>query len=298
MHYRDLILALATVSLLVTPMAAARAVMRPPPPPDPGLPATRPTPPHSSSVWEPLVASGGRWVLYPGAGKNGTRLPGRIEVESYDPRVVKGAKVARLRWTYIENERRSPLTSSLPGQLAVTRRGVWILTERADDKQIAEALKHKPDMADPPRPHKDVDGYVRTDGAKVCIGVGTPPGAATRCDLGVCHSEYCLLPGVGVASVAGNYAPAGVEFSAPNGSRPGALDPTGIDACDAFLQRAWSCVAGGHLPPAAAELMRRDLPVWTDEFREVAAARGPAAAAARCAGMNSGEDQLFKRAGC
>jgi len=192
------------------------------------------TPARSTSVWEPLVTAGARFILLGGSG--GSAGGARIVVEAYDARVVKGAKVARLRWVVEENGARSPMGNSLPTQIAVSKKGAWLLTDRLDDKGVTDAMKARPTLADPPRTVENDDGYVRKDGESVCVGVGSPPGKP--CPAGVCHAEYCLAPGVGLTSMSGNYTPSAGTFVAT-------LDAdlrTGIPECDAFLKEWARCV--------------------------------------------------------
>ena len=93
---------------LVPLLAAAK-----PPAKDAPATAAKPAKPAATSVWEPLVAPGARFVLVPG----GTSTS-RIVVEAYDARVVGGAKVARLRWVVEDGGTRSPMGNSLPTQIA------------------------------------------------------------------------------------------------------------------------------------------------------------------------------------
>jgi hypothetical protein len=189
----------------------------------------------ASSVWEPLVVANARFVLHGGEGESA-----RIIVESYDVRTVKGAKVARLRWVVEEGGARSPMGNSLPTQIAVTKKGAWLLTDRLDDKAVGEALRGKPTFTDPPRAGHSDDGYVRKDGEAVCVGIGTPP--ETPCPAGVCHAEYCLEPGVGLTSMSGNYTPSAGKFAAHATGTLAADLRTGVPECDAFLLEWARCV--------------------------------------------------------
>jgi hypothetical protein len=218
--------------------------------------------PSATSVWEPLVAPGARFVLVDGGAS------ARIVVESYDARVVHGAKVARLRWLVEDGGARSPMGNSLPTQIAVSKKGAWLLTERLDDDAITKALKGKPTFADPPRPIENDDGYVRKQGGSVCIGIGTPPGKP--CPAGVCHAEYCLAPGVGLTAVSGNYTPSAGAYLAPAPSQTSGLDlHTGVPDCDAFLND-WARCAAEVNPPDMRDQLNEALRQMADAYRQQA----------------------------
>lgn len=202
--------------------------------------AAAPARPSATSIWEPLVWPGARYRLIRDGGAP------FVEVEVYDARLVKDARVARIRWTYIDSGTRTPLDSSLPTQLAVTKQGVYLLTERADDEQVAATLKRRPDFADPPRPARDGIQYVRKDGGAVCLGLGVPPDEAPECPKGqVCHSELCLAPGVGPVSLVGDYVPGRGLFKV----RQRGVGATGIAECDEFLASLAACAQDPRLPP-------------------------------------------------
>jgi hypothetical protein len=254
---------------VVVVLLASGAVAAKTPPP---APPAKPRP--STSVWEPLVQPSVRYRLF--SEQDRDRF---VELETYDVRVVKDARVARLRWSHVNGDARSPLGNSLPSQVAVTKRGVWWLTDRADDKQVAEALRRKPDLADPPRPRTDDEGYVRQDGDVVCMGVGLPPGTG-KCEVEPCHAEVCFAAGRGPVSLSGNYAPGGLTFTAP------AVDPggkmVGVPECDRFLARMDRCASHGHIPPGMRKQLSTQRDEWARQFRTMARDAGARDAAMMC----------------
>jgi hypothetical protein len=152
-------------------------------------------------------------------------------------RTLRGAKVARLRWTVEDGQNRRALSASLPGQIALGRKGVYLLGERAEPAEIARVLAGKPSYSDPPKPFRKDDAYLRKDGERFCIGVGTPPGEP--CPSAPCHAEYCLAPGKGLVSIGGNHTPDARTFVVQDGvSDLG----TGISECDAMLTLMYRCL--------------------------------------------------------
>lgn len=268
--------------------------------------------PRSPSVWEPLVLPGARFVLLgapPPSSPSSlptTSTPGpRIVVESYDVRVVHGAKVARLRWVVEDNGARSPMGNSLPTQIAVTKRGAWLLTDRLDDKGVTAALARKPTFADPPRLVENDDGYVRRSGADggsgegdgVCIGIGTPP--SKPCPAGVCHAEYCLAPGIGLTSMSGNYTPSAGAFVAPRPSEVFGLElRTGIPECDSFLG-AWARCVQEVMAPDMREQLNDALRQMAETYRQQAATPdGAKQAAAVCLEVAPQMTDALRGMGC
>jgi hypothetical protein len=186
------------------------------------------------SVWAPLVEDGRRFLLQP---EPPGELDPSIVVEVHDVRTVRGAKVARLRWTVDDGQSRRPMSASLPAQIAVSKKGAYLLGDRAEEPEIARALAGKPSFADPPRVQRTDDAYVRKDGERFCIGVGRPPGEP--CPAGVCHAEYCLAPGGGLVSISGNHTPDARRFVVA--SSLSELE-TGIEECDAMLALMYRCL--------------------------------------------------------
>jgi hypothetical protein len=256
--------------------------------------AAKPSKPGPTSVWEPLVASGARFVLVPG----GTSTS-RIVVEAYDARVVAGAKVARLRWVVEDGGTRSPMGNSLPTQIAVTKKGAYLLTERIDDKGVASALKGKPTFADPPRAIENDDGYVRKDGdgPGVCIGIGTPP--PKPCPAGICHAEYCLAPGVGLTSVSGNYTPSAGAFVAPRPSEALSLElRTGVPECDSFLGQ-WARCVQQVMTPDMRDQLNDALRQMAEAYRTQAATpEGAKQAADVCREIAPQMNEALRNMGC
>jgi hypothetical protein len=245
-----------------------------------------------TSVWTPLVTANARFVLLGGANQ-----ATRIVVEVYDARVVKGVKVARLRWSVEEGGSRSPMGNSLPTQIAVGKKGAWILTDRLDDKAVEAALKRPPTFGDPPRVSERDDSYVRKDGDSVCIGVGTPP--TKPCPGGVCHAEYCLAPGRGLTSVNGNYTPSAGAFVAPKPNDAFAVDlKTGVPECDAFLMQ-WARCVQNQVDPDIRPQLDEALRQMAEAYRTQAATPdGAARAAEMCRDMAPQMNEAMRGMGC
>jgi hypothetical protein len=270
------------------PARMPRIASKPPTPPEAkAAPAASPT-----SVWSPLVTANTRFVLV-----GGTNQAARIVVEVYDARVVKGVKVARLRWSVEDGGARTPMGNSLPTQIAVSKKGAWILTDRLDDKAVEAALKRSPTFADPPRPSERDDSYVRKDGTSVCIGVGTPP--SKPCPGGVCHAEYCLAPGVGLTSVSGNYTPTAGAFTAPRPNEMLAVElKTGIPECDAFLAR-WARCVQTQVDPDIRPQLDEALRQMAEAYRvQASTPDGAARAADMCREMAPQMDDAMRGMGC
>jgi hypothetical protein len=264
----------------------------------------------SSSFWEPLVTPGARFVLLgapppssPSSLSTSVTPGPRIVVESYDARVVHGAKVARLRWVVEDSGARSPMGNSLPTQIAVSKKGVWLLTDRLDDKGVTAALARKPTYADPPRLVANDDGYVRRDDATsghadgVCIGIGTPPPAP--CPAGICHAEYCLAPGIGLTSMSGNYTPSAGAFVSPKPSEAFGLElRTGIPECDSFLGE-WARCVQEVMAPDMRDQLNDALRQMAETYRQQAATPdGAKQAAAVCLEVAPQMTDALRGMGC
>ncbi len=247
--------------------------------------------PRATSVWEPLVAANARFVL---VGSEAERT--RIVVEAYDVRTIQGARVARLRWVVEDGSARSPMGNSLPTQIAVTRKGAWLLTDRMDDKGVTQALKGKPSFTDPPRPVEKDDGYVRKDGDGVCIGVGSLP--SKPCPAGVCHAEYCLAPGVGLTSLSGNYTPSAGTFTAPRPTGVAAELRTGVPECDRFLNE-WARCVHESMPPEMRDQMYDAMRQMADSYRQAASTpQGKTDIAEACRAAAPAMNDALRGMGC
>jgi hypothetical protein len=282
--------------LLFMGLAGAASAKRVARPVDPAKPAPKPKDepkkPVSKSYWEPLVTSGNSWILVPDPQ---TEPPSQIALTVYDARVVKGVKVARLRWTVSQGATISPMGNSLPTQIALTKKGAYFLTDRLDDAAVTKAVKGKATYTDPPRPVTHDDSYVRKDGDNICIGVGTPPGG--KCAAGTCHAEYCLAPGIGITSISGNFTPNAASYKAPE---PGAFEASlrsGVPECDQFMIRWYQCLQS--MDPAIRAQMLEQLKQAADNFRSVAAtAEGKQALAQQCQQILPQMDDIFAGMGC
>lgn len=245
-------------------------------------------------LWQPLAEANKRWVLSPTVA-SGTGA--RITVETYDARTVGAAKVARLRWAVTSNGASDPLGNDLPGQVAVTKKGIWFLDERLDDAGVKKALKGAPTWSDPPALGKRKDGsYARLAGDQVCIGRGIPPGGGACAD-GVCHAEFCLLAGTGVVGISGNYTPDAAEFAAPLPGKLGDL-ATGIPECDEFILKYKQCVEQ-HFPADTQVQTLESMSQWAAAFRE--AAKDPdqkAAMGAQCQQLSESMKDATASMGC
>jgi hypothetical protein len=309
MRTRRLVPLAAFLAFLTPSMASAATPAKPAKAPAPAPAPAAAAKASAASVWEPLVAPGARFVLLgappaaSAAALSTSVTPGpRIVVESYDVRVVHGAKVARLRWVVEDNGARSPMGNSLPTQIAVTKKGAWLLTERLDDKGVAAALAHKPTFADPPRPIENDDGYVRREKTAisadaVCIGIGTPP--PKPCPAGICHAEYCLAPGIGLVSMSGNYTPSAGAFVAPRPSEVFGLElRTGIPECDSFLG-AWARCVQEVMAPDMRDQLNDALRQMAETYRQQAATPdGAKQAAAVCQEVAPQMNDALRGMGC
>jgi hypothetical protein len=275
-------------------IADARVVRpRPPPPPHDKPPADKPAP-KSDSYWEPLVTAGRRFQLRP---DKPTDPDTYIVVEVYEARVVKGAKVARLRWMTYSNGAGLPMGNSLPSQIALTTKGAYLLTDKQDDKAVEKALKGAPTYPDPPRAFVHDDGYVRKDGDNICIGVGTPP--SQKCEAGICHAEYCLAKGDGLVSIGGNYTPSGGDYKRP---RPGTVPPelqTGIPECDLVFSSFYECfMQSPQFDPEQRRQMIEQFAQLATQYRQAAQSGQRADYVTQCISMGQQFDSYRQSLGC
>ncbi len=173
--------------------------------------------PAKHGVWQPLVQAHARWLLR----DTGTvQNADTIAVETYDVRKIGGADVARLRWVLQQGTRHRDVGASLAGgrftQLAVTPRGLYLLSASMDDAKVARALAAAPTWRDPPdavEPASSGDGsFVRVDrSGLVCVGHVAAEGACDG-ETGLCEGELCVDAG-GVARIAGSWAPGNATFA-------------------------------------------------------------------------------------
>jgi hypothetical protein len=168
--------------------------------------------PAPTGTWRVLVKRNAKWIL-----KDKSNPPSQIVVETYDVRRIGAAEVARLRWTLVQGKHKSEIGDSDAGrytQLAVTEKGLYLLSADQDDASVAAAIKKKPSRSDPPKPYKGTrqnEGrYLELREAHgapiVCMGVGPVPGAGD-CQQDVCEGELCVSPQAGVVRLEGMWAP-------------------------------------------------------------------------------------------
>jgi hypothetical protein len=235
---------------------------------EPQKPAPKKKAPQA--IFAPLVRSSASWTLYP---EKQTDPPSTIVVEAYDARDVKGARVARLRWSLASGQVKSPLGSELPTQLAVGKKGVWLLDDKLDDAGVERAMKGTPSFTDPPAAGVRKDGtFVRADGDALCVGHGPEPGDTCAKDT-VCSAEFCLDAsgaGAGVTAIGGLYTPDAVHFAAPTAAGGDADLRTGVPACDQYLTSFTQCMT--KTMPDQAATIRVSFVQMADEWRKEIAA--------------------------
>jgi hypothetical protein len=159
-----------------------------------------------------LVKPNAKWVM-----KKDTTMADqkkwKVVVETYDVRKVGEADVARMRWTHTDGtaDGTSDLENDgLPTQVAVTEKGLYLLTKDMDDAKITATLAaKKPSRSDPPKAYKgttvNLGRYLDIRKNLVCFGSGPTPGAG-ECD-DVCYGEFCIDGTEGIVSIEGTYAP-------------------------------------------------------------------------------------------
>ena len=175
------------------------------------LPAVaKDTPSAGKGFWKILVKPKAKWVLHDTIeDKKAT-----ITVETYDVRKIDGADVARLRWTVVSGDGKykddAALGGSLtPTQVAVTDKGVYLLTSDMDDAKVSMALKGKPSRSDPPKSYKGTKQnkgrFLKVSGDVVCMGEEPLPGDGECADI--CEGEVCYSATDGLISLSGTIAP-------------------------------------------------------------------------------------------
>jgi hypothetical protein len=218
-----------------------------------------------------------------------------ISVESYDVRTVGAAKVARLRWTLVQNGVGEPLGGDLPTQLALGKKGVWAFSDRLGDKEIAKELKKKPTWTDPPAIGTRKDGtYVRKDGEAICFGQGTAPGTAKCND--VCHAEFCLAPERGVVAIGGLYTPNSAQFVAPEAGQVPPEVQIGVPECDMVLGKYYLCMQ--QVYPQNPEMLE-SVKQWAEHLRgQATTPDGRQAVAAQCTEFEPQIREMVTQMGC
>ena len=125
-----------------------------------------------------------------------------------------GADVARLRWTMVSGDGKykseaATSGSQTPTQVAVTDKGIYLLTADMDDAKVSKALKGKPSRSDPPKAYKGTKKnngrFLTVSGDVVCMGEEPLPDAGECADI--CEGEICYSATDGVISMTGTLAP-------------------------------------------------------------------------------------------
>ena len=162
--------------------------------------------------WKILVAPKSKWVLHdPAAGNDPARKRATVTVETYDVRTIGKAQVARLRWTYKNDDGEVTFGGGLlqPTQVAVTHQGLYLLDEAMDDTAVAKALAKRPSRSSPPKPYKGTKRnggrYLKVLGSDVCVGQARLA-ADGPCE-DVCETQVCFSATKGVTEITGYDAP-------------------------------------------------------------------------------------------
>jgi hypothetical protein len=166
--------------------------------------------------WKVLTKPNAKWVLENQTSKDGST----ITIETYDVRKVAGADVARLRWTHRwgkgkDDQQDVGSGKQTPTQVAVTAKGLYLLTASMDDAAVTERLKGKPSRSDPPKAYKGTKvnngRYLRIDGDTVCWGEEPLEDAGECADI--CEGEVCISGTNGIISVHGTLSPNHDDFA-------------------------------------------------------------------------------------
>ena len=134
-------------------------------------------------------------------------------VTTTDVRTVGTAQVARLHWTTDDGREWADASANhLPGQVAVTKAGIWFLYDGASDHDIVDAVATtQPTYADQPVTTAMAIGAITTvwrstAGDAFCVGRSLDE--RPQCSWDTCDF-VCFAPGAGVVRVAGVDAPGG-----------------------------------------------------------------------------------------
>ncbi len=174
------------------------------------LPAVAKDATAGKGFWKILVKPKAKWVLHDTVlDKKAT-----LTIETYDVRKIGTADVARLRWTAVSGDGTTKSDAALggsmtPTQVAVTDKGVYLLTADLDDAGVTKALAGKPSRSDPPKAYKGTKTnkgrYLSVSGDEVCMGEEPLPDAGECEDM--CEGEVCYSATDGVTSLQGTLAP-------------------------------------------------------------------------------------------
>ena len=127
-------------------------------------------------------------------------------VTANDVRTVATARVARLHWTTDDGREWADTVANFPGQVAVTKAGIWFLRDGATDHEIARVVATtRPTYADHPATTSIASGaftavWRSTVGDAFCVGRSRDKGP--QCSWDTCD-VVCFAPSAGVVRVAG-----------------------------------------------------------------------------------------------
>jgi hypothetical protein len=178
------------------------------------------TPTSGPSPLDPLLRDGGRWVLqrelaetYPGSART-------LILETDGLGTIAGARVVRLRWSVagveasdgrsVDASSRAATELPLPGLLATSAAGIWLLPGGLSDAAVEAALAEPPHWTAPatPRSADRTGRYLAARGDDViCLGAELPEGE---------FEELCASARRGLVSVTGRWAGESKSFALPD----------------------------------------------------------------------------------
>lgn len=164
--------------------------------------------------WNPVLVKDATWSL-PFAGHRYDDSADSLTMKVADVRAIAGAQVARLSYEMVggTGDIGTDDENSLPGQVAVTKKGVYLFADDASDADIKKALKKKPMF---PAAGSTTGFGARKDGSyamipkdhpeAVCYGWNADPSCgAAPCDSWLCFDDKGVV-------AAGQFGPNGAEF--------------------------------------------------------------------------------------
>ena len=182
--------------------------------------------PPGKGFWKILVKPNAKWTLRDRfaeqrakEGEDKAEHVSVLTIETYDVRKVGDADVARLRWRLDGGKDDAFVHAHMPDmtQVAVTRAGLYMLSDTLDDAGVAEALKQKPSRSDPPKSYKgtkrNAGRYLEIKGDQVCMGEQPLPDEHVECQ-DTCFGTVCISGTEGIVYLDGNYSPNESEFDA------------------------------------------------------------------------------------
>lgn len=166
------------------------------------------------SPWRSLVQPNARWVLQSTSGT------GRLRIEVYDVRTVGAAAVARLRWLRAEPGKPEeeaggggPPWHSIQ-HVAITTRGLFILSPQTSLRELDRILARKPDypsiLTTRERNQKDSVFFTKAKSAtEGCVGYYS----RTECATESCYATLCVDAERGITFASGAYSPDGGDYA-------------------------------------------------------------------------------------